>query len=1241
MTTDKSLENCRIEADERAVRRFLENAAPIILESRVLEDERFEAVVELADEQGLSRDQLACELRLLEQRGVITSAPWGRLDGDELEARGKQHDGTASASPAASPTPSDSPPSEPADWAAARRPVHRPASTPQAVPRKSAPESRRVPPAPPAPAPVRPDTAASTPIEALRFRAQKLLAKHGTLSARMRKKLQAAGRQVGLAQHDIDTVLNALDPPERGSAPPVAAAPPAREASRPPAPSPSESFRRWIQQKLSGYPSSILNADDEHGLIGVGVHRYHLAEVLATHIVREVATEREMRLERDLDGASCHSTVGTTSGQASSDDQKLKEFFEQVAPILSQHRGINAKSRVMLNAVAERLGLSEEELERALLALQRLAADPNESDPRQLERRESFRSYLRRAMAQLPDGIITFKTETRLIEAGEHFHGVTPQWIKPTINEVAAEIGARFISKQQALDHIRELVTDVLGDKPVIDSATRARIYTEGTRWGLDPMDVDSILRDKSESLRRQAARERRRARWIMNLSVTGLLLALSVIGWILLPKDVLHAPPPVSEPAAIVEKKPESRPASHQSWWDEETRMAIANLRVIRPDLREALEKLDSDQVNQRTESYRQLVSQFTHTLPNSKRQQEMQQLLSRLYTLEPDDSAAAALATAVTDQMGQPDSPLPKEPAAVRAMFWGCRAAVDLLKAASLPAERGTKLAQRIETSVSIEPDRLLATEALQQQCSGALARRLYRQFTRSAADDPALIGQLYGQLALEAEGCLDTATLNRLDVDFLATILPAANDTWDRYADVIRRVALAADPTTVIKMLDIYRHASDSRLKSYVAGQFLDRLEAPSGTLTEQEMIEELRKSLGVVAQEDNRRHWRQVGTRADELLGRKHVSNTHPDVVLQETIELAHAATLVCSLVQGDAGAAQFDELQTRGPVKLDIRGGPWSPPTAKKFDSSYPVTSRTVLRNNIHSLSTSRLPTQRIQLLRLIANQTSTVPDLDLPAGQTLAKYLVQFKPDEQEHQQILSVVPRLATWNAVRLGLSDQLLEVPGRDTQLQQLFAAILEGNVDVGSPEGRAKIRRRLLSEVAAKLASTPETDDPRLRVFDEGSQALRDLYATQAKLLGVPADSYSSARQPSEVLLTMVRHLAEQLGRTKLAAADKALLDGLPYRLTAIDFAAQTDLQYTVALHRIWLRLLALQVSQQHPETATAIRNVLAESEQPAPDEETVFEQMRDVQALVLRVWMQLRPAADATKPEDVDE
>ncbi len=75
MVPGRSAETSRELADERAVRTFLERAAPIILETRTLEGERFEAVLALAEEIGLTREQLSCELRFLELRGVISSAP--------------------------------------------------------------------------------------------------------------------------------------------------------------------------------------------------------------------------------------------------------------------------------------------------------------------------------------------------------------------------------------------------------------------------------------------------------------------------------------------------------------------------------------------------------------------------------------------------------------------------------------------------------------------------------------------------------------------------------------------------------------------------------------------------------------------------------------------------------------------------------------------------------------------------------------------------------------------------------------------------------------------------------------------------------------------------------------------------------------------------------------------------------------------------------------------------------------
>jgi hypothetical protein len=66
--------------------------------------------------------------------------------------------------------------------------------------------------------------------------------------------------------------------------------------------------------------------------------------------------------------------------------------------------------------------------------------------------------------------------------------------------------------------------------------------------------------------------------------------------------------------------------------------------------------------------------------------------------------------------------------------------------------------------------------------------------------------------------------------------------------------------------------------------------------------------------------------------------------------------------------------------------------------------------------------------------------------------------------------------------------------------------------------------------------------------------------------------------------------------------------------------------------VLLEDIWLRILALYLSQRQPDKAIAIRGVVAETRSNAAPPERVLEQLRDVQAGLLRLWMLMRPAQD---------
>jgi hypothetical protein len=271
---------------------------------------------------------------------------------------------------------------------------------------------------------------------------------------------------------------------------------------------------------------------------------------------------------------------------------------------------------------------------------------------------------------------------------------------------------------------------------------------------------------------------------------------------------------------------------------------------------------------------------------------------------------------------------------------------------------------------------------------------------------------------------------------------------------------------------------------------------------------------------------------------------------------------------------------------------------------------------------------------------MVASKTGTVDDIDLRSGQLLARYLVQFKSDPTEYQEVLRHAEELGRWNAVRLGLADQLLETDGRGSQLTELFSKVMGGDVDLASSAGRDKTHQRLLSEVVADLSGTPETAVSRYRVFDEASQALLDLYIRQAKLLELPAESYASAGRASSALAALINHFTERVEDGGLEPTELAVLRSMPYRLKALDFVAENDMQRTAALQQVWLEVLAIQMIQQYPEKAAAFRDLRDGFRANVDGRERVFEQLRDTQANLLRMWMQLRPSFDGVAVDNLE-
>ena len=99
-----------------------------------------------------------------------------------------------------------------------------------------------------------------------------------------------------------------------------------------------------------------------------------------------------------------------------------------------------------------------------------------------------------------------------------------------------------------------------------------------------------------------------------------------------------------------------------------------------------------------------------------------------------------------------------------------------------------------------------------------------------------------------------------------------------------------------------------------------------------------------------------------------------------------------------------------------------------------------------------------------------------------------------------------------------------------------------------------------------------------------------------------MGVPGAADPKDR-PAGWLKSIITKRTEQLLKTGVSKESAAFLESVPHELTAIDYVSNDDLQETVYLDRLWLKVLGASAAKQDPSSSgqvTAILESLNDSE-----------------------------------------
>lgn len=1226
---------------------FLERASSIVLERPVLDLPHWRRLVSLAEELGLSDEELQNTVNDLRQRGVITEidlsppkppplpSKQGNVALEVLAQSGPEQDFSL--------TPPVPPPPPPTS------------STQQTgTPPKSGNHSRT----PPSPNQRVADLSSDERLHRYTARAREIIAEQRGFGARTQALLAVTADEFGLSEKEATTALQSLNTETTAPPPPPPPPPSTNRASAkgsatdtpsaeeladhrrwrvegapppeppPPTRKPEQIYRDYLSASLAQITDGLVPTLLERKFVKHGTSVLGLAKTFARHLVYEEAAEKGLRFESNR--TDIDSDVDSRASGSESDalcDANVKLFLERSVPILSLHRGINAKSRVLLNALASELGLSSEQVERAIAATQfRTNTSREDADALQQERLVGFRELVQGALISLPRKLLTFDIEENLRRHGEERHGIKPDLVGSSIREVCTSLEIRQISEQQARGHIEHLVDAKLGENARIQDDVRLRIESEGKQWGLNAEQVGAIIKERTRLHDKRNRTERNFTHGALFAASVAALIVVGFFGWVairkyslrLQPVEIASVEPSVPIPIVVEDSDVDT------SWWGEELEFVMSAARREMRSQRVTLVQVESKRSSERRSAYEKLVGGlFGKDLKAAQRDLQIQ-VVSYCYARDPDPQAARQLLDRLIARIPRSERDLRADDALYGEAFLATKAVVSMVTQAA--DERQVEASTELGRAIGRTIDPGLDPPTLQQHAYEGVAERLYRLLIALAKSEPTRVASAHAVVAEQTAAYLDSAKLEKLNTDFLVVVLSGANPAWRPYEALIRQTVASKSAINVVRMLEVYEKTTDSELQSLLAESLIARI----GTVPESREVaavaSAVRKSLGVAVDDiDNKRLSRFV-IGANSLLGEPRADIKDPEALLAEIVSLAYHSTLGCAVAQGSSGNATFDTLAEQDPAAFLTPDKP-SEPRVRDEPKMLEPTAIRMLNDRLKMLLNPRTsPVTKFGFIESIAGLTDRVDDLAPDQAAALATYLLGKKRVE-EHRAILPHIEELGKWKHVRMAVADQLEEVGINREQLQEIISKLLRREYTIANGDvGREALRVELLQTALADAKKEDVGDQDRFQIYNDAAQALYDFYTSQAILLRT-TEWPEEPVTPTVVARAMLDSRASELLEAKLSADNKMQVQQVHVDLRSIDYLATNDLQKLVMLNRIWLRLLAIEFSVKQPSRSTEGNTIVERLASQDRDAKHVLIQLRDGQEAILRMWLLL--------------
>lgn len=947
-----------------------------------------------------------------------------------------------------------------------------------------------------------------------------------------------------------------------------------------------------------------------------------------------------------------------------SEPTTLDLFLEQAMPILAIERGMNARSRVKMEALAQSLGLPEDQFESAMGSLQGGDSEACETNPQA----EAYRLSLRNQLPKLPQNILTPALESRAVEIGVQRYGLAGDEARQVIVEVCVSEKVQRISTEKAQQHIHSLVKQKLGDAAWLDDSSRGRLHAAGAQWGVTEDEVDRIIKQCSNANRTNQKKTSKIA--IYSISGAGVVIAGLIVFLLVINNQRKDPNAPSLDDGGTVATDGTApvttdggtdvdlEIATPPKWWN--TDMAIARGRFISTAGEDGasakenaeriveLNRIVSDDPAERAIGYEGVVRLVSRTGVPAERRQAAAQLLSSAYVLEPDEASAQKLLDTLWAQLPSGSKRAPTA-GVYEHSFWVAATVVLAAADEELPPERETQLAagasRHFGAAIASEGDII----ALEGQVNLALSEVLYRQLINVAT--------LGGKGLASASFALGDATTDRLKHDpaamqelarlrsrLTAASLKGNASKWKDYEEAAETAIASEDAANVVALLEVYESTDVEELRQFLGqklaarstveriGRSMEPRESAIDAANVEQVASYVRESFGIVKAPPPKtaeQRWRKLDPLAAPIIADRLAAPAENTQLLQAIVDAARLNRLACALTQGDAGFDLFDEaIEEEAPNVAEALSGegkvdlfvPGERPSMMTESRRQRIDEATKNLRQYQSLAHATA----ISELRRVGEAFDQMQYMTAEQAQGVATFLIGPKTDD-EHKDVLEVVRDAARFSQVKLALVDAAEDKRWPADRFVDVVNRILQTEIDSTTADWRQQVKGALLSDVLQATSPDHQSDAKTLASLGSARDAYLEYYRDQGALLGVSSAQLRGAKTTAEILNTLIARRSSGLANVAKSPADKQFAEELPELLELSDYVGIADLGRTAFLQRIWVRVLAIRIKGQQTSLAGKAQAVVDDLDRQDKTADSVLRQLRAGEIALLRLWM----------------